>query len=167
MNTSVFVITVSVMNCQFIFCNPGLEDCSVGHGADLPIIHPLNFPLVSSLSLQEQFIKEDGGPMNKDLGKKVKELRIANHLTQDQVAKALGVTPGYISNVENNRSLMTLRMLTYYAQLTGMSLDYLAGTIDEDYRETSLDRELLALIHDFSPEKKEKLIQLIQLLEEY
>lgn len=167
MNTSVFVITVSVMNCQFIFCNPGLGDCSVAHGADLPIIHPLNFPLVSSLSLQEQFIKEDGGPMNKDLGKKVKELRIANHLTQDQVAKALGVTPGYISNVENNRSLMTLRMLTYYAQLTGMSLDYLAGTIDEDYRETSLDRELLALIHDFSPEKKEKLIQLIQLLEEY
>ena len=103
--------------------------------------------------------REDGDTMNKDLGKKVKELRIANHLTQDQVAKALGVTPGYISNVENNRSLMTLRMLTYYAQLTGMSLDYLAGTIDEDYKETSLDRELLYLIREFSPEKKEKLIQ--------
>lgn len=105
--------------------------------------------------------------MKNDLGKKVKELRIANHLTQDQVAKALGVTPGYISNVENNRSLMTLRMLTYYAQLTGMSLDYLAGTIDEDYQETALDREVLALIKDFPPEKKERLIQLIQLLEKY
>ena len=111
--------------------------------------------------------RDDGDTMNKDLGKKVKELRIANHLTQDQVAKALGVTPGYISNVENNRSLMTLRMLTYYAQLTGMSLDYLAGTIDEDYKETSLDRELLYLIRDFSLEKKEKLIQLVQLLEDY
>lgn len=111
--------------------------------------------------------REDGETMNKDLGKKVKELRIANHLTQDQVAKALGVTPGYISNVENNRSLMTLRMLTYYAQLTGMSLDYLAGTIDEDYKETSLDREILYLIRGFSPDKKEKLIQLIQLLEDY
>ena len=62
---------------------------------------------------------------------------------------------------------MTLRMLTYYAQLTGMSLDYLAGTIDEDYKETSLDRELLYLIRNFSPEKKEKLIKLIQLLEDY
>lgn len=111
--------------------------------------------------------RDDGDTMNKDLGKKVKELRIANHLTQDQVAKALGVTPGYISNVENNRSLMTLRMLTYYAQLTGMSLDYLAGTIDEDYKETSLDRELLYLIRNFSPEKKEKLIKLVQLLEDY
>lgn len=105
--------------------------------------------------------------MTTDLGKKVKELRIANHLTQDQVAKALGVTPGYISNVENNRSLMTLRMLTYYAQLTGMSLDYLAGTIDEDYRETALDRQILSLIQDFSPTKKEKLIHFIQLLEDY
>ena len=105
--------------------------------------------------------------INNDLGKKVKELRIANHLTQDQVAKALGVTPGYISNVENNRSLMTLKMLTYYAKLTGMSLDYLAGTIDESYQETALDRELLYLIKDFSNEKKEKLIKLIQLLEGY
>lgn len=126
-------------------------------------------PLANSLSHAESFPlrRDDGDTMNKDLGKKVKELRIANHLTQDQVAKALGVTPGYISNVENNRSLMTLRMLTYYAQLTGMSLDYLAGTIDEDYKETSLDRELLYLIRNFSPEKKEKLIKLVQLLEDY
>lgn len=105
--------------------------------------------------------------MSKDLGKKVKELRIANHLTQDQVAKALGVTPGYISNVENNRSLMTLRMLTYYAQLTGMSLDYLAGSIDEDYTETALDREILTILKDFSPEQKEKLIQMARLLKDF
>ncbi len=102
-----------------------------------------------------------------NLGKKVKELRIANHLTQEQVAKALGVTPGYISNVENNRSLMTLRMLTYYAQLTNMSLDYLAGMIDEDYKNTALDNEILSLVKDFSPEKKDRLIDIIRLLEQY
>ena len=105
--------------------------------------------------------------MSKDLGKKVKELRIANHLTQDQVAKALGVTPGYISNVENNRSLMTLRMLTYYAQLTGMSLDYLAGSIDEDYKDTALDREILTILKDFTPEQKEKVIRMMRLLKDF
>ena len=105
--------------------------------------------------------------MSKDLGKKVKELRIANHLTQDQVAKALGVTPGYISNVENNRSLMTLRMLTYYAQLTGMSLDYLAGSIDEDYKDTALDREILTILKDFTPEQKEKVIRIMRLLKDF
>ena len=63
--------------------------------------------------------------MDSDLGAKVKKLRIAHGLTQEDVAKALEVTPGYISNVENGRNLMTLRMLSYYAELTGVSLDYL------------------------------------------
>ena len=49
--------------------------------------------------------------MDSDLGAKVKKLRIAHGLTQEDVAKALEVTPGYISNVENGRNLMTLRML--------------------------------------------------------
>ena len=53
--------------------------------------------------------------MDSDLGAKVKKLRIAHGLTQEDVAKALDVTPGYISNVENGRNLMTLRMLSYYA----------------------------------------------------
>ena len=34
-----------------------------------------------------------------DLGKRVKQLRLEHHLTQDQVAKVLHATPGYISNV--------------------------------------------------------------------
>ena len=68
--------------------------------------------------------------MDSDLGAKVKKLRISQGLTQEDVAKALDVTPGYISNVENGRNLMTLRMLSYYAELTGVSLDYLAGSVD-------------------------------------
>ena len=52
--------------------------------------------------------------MDSDLGAKVKKLRIAHGLTQEDVAKALEVTPGYISNVENGRNLMTLRMLSYF-----------------------------------------------------
>ena len=72
--------------------------------------------------------------MDSDLGAKVKKLRIAHGLTQEDVAKALEVTPGYISNVENGRNLMTLRMLSYYAELTGVSLDYLAGSVDKSYQ---------------------------------
>lgn len=43
--------------------------------------------------------------MESDLGAKVKKLRISHGLTQEDVAKALDVTPGYISNVENGRNL--------------------------------------------------------------
>ena len=69
-------------------------------------------------------------------GTLIKNLRIQNGLTQNQVAEALGVTPGYISNVENGRTAMSLRILTYYARLVGCSLDSLVGELEPEYTET-------------------------------
>ena len=43
-------------------------------------------------------------------GAKVKKLRLEMGLTQNEVATALSVTPGYISNVENGRTAMSLRV---------------------------------------------------------
>ena len=96
--------------------------------------------------------------MDNNLGTKVKKLRIAHGLTQEDVAKALDVTPGYISNVENGRNLMTLRMLAYYADLTGVSLDYLAGSVDKSYQKTALDNEIMQLVSRMSNTEKEHLI---------
>ena len=94
----------------------------------------------------------------KTLGKKIQALRIANGLTQVQVAKALGVTPGYISNVENNRVSMSLRMLMFYARLTGVTLDYLVGQVETDYAETALDNALKERIVKLSAGEKERLL---------
>ena len=96
--------------------------------------------------------------MDDNLGAKVKKLRIAHGLTQEDVAKSLDVTPGYISNVENGRNLMTLRMLAYYADLTGVSLDYLAGSVDKSYQKTALDNEIMQLVSRMSNTEKERLI---------
>ena len=57
---------------------------------------------------------------SENYGALVKSLRQKMGLTQNQVAESLGVTPGYISNVENNRTAMSLRILTYYAKLCGI-----------------------------------------------
>ena len=84
-------------------------------------------------------------------------------LTQNQVAEALGVTPGYISNVENNRTAMSLRILTYYAKLCGCSLDSLVGTLDPEYSETALDRKLYNAIMQLDVDTKEKLLKTIEL----
>ena len=101
--------------------------------------------------------------MDSDLGAKVKKLRIAHGLTQEDVAKALDVTPGYISNVENGRNLMTLRMLSYYAELTGVSLDYLAGSVDKNYQNTALDNEIMQLVQNMDADYKEKLIATLRI----
>lgn len=96
-------------------------------------------------------------------GSLVKDLRIKNGLTQNQVAEALGVTPGYISNVENNRTAMSLRILTFYARLVGCSLDSLVGDLEPEYTETALDRELYQAIINLDFETKEKLLKTIEI----
>ena len=101
--------------------------------------------------------------MDSELGAKVKKLRIAHGLTQEDVAKALEVTPGYISNVENGRNLMTLRMLSYYAELTGVSLDYLAGSVAKSYKITALDNEIMLIVQKIDGDSKEKLISTLRL----
>ena len=97
------------------------------------------------------------------LGPKIKELRINMKLTQAEVAKALNVTPGYISNVENNRTAMSLRVLIYYARLMDISLDSLIGRIDSDYRGTALDREILEVLSTMDNDKKLKLLRTLKI----
>ena len=96
-------------------------------------------------------------------GALIKDLRIQNGLTQNQVAESLGVTPGYISNVENNRTAMSLRILTYYARLVGCSPDSLVGELEPEYAETALDRKLYQAITKLDTEAKEKLLKTIEL----
>lgn len=96
-------------------------------------------------------------------GSMIKNLRIQNGLTQNQVAEALGVTPGYISNVENNRTAMSLRILMYYARLVGCSLDSLVGELEPEYTETALDRKLYDSILTLDTGTKEKLLKTIEI----
>ena len=100
---------------------------------------------------------------NENYGTLVKNLRIKNGLTQNQVAESLGVTPGYISNVENNRTAMSLRMLTYYARLVGCSLDSLVGELEPEYAETALDRSLYEAMIKLDTDQKEKLLKTIEI----
>lgn len=105
--------------------------------------------------------------MEKDnYGSMIKNLRIKNNLTQNQVAEALGVTPGYICNVENNRTAMSLRVLTYYARLVGCSLDSLVGELEPEYAQTALDRQLYQAISKLDTKSKEKLLKTIELWKE-
>ena len=98
-----------------------------------------------------------------NLGAQIKELRIQMKLTQAEVAEALNVTPGYISNVENNRTAMSLRILMYYAKLMNISLDSLIGRVEPEYRKTALDNELLDLGSKMDDKEKNKLIKTLKI----
>ena len=100
---------------------------------------------------------------SENYGALVKSLRQKMGLTQNQVAESLGVTPGYISNVENNRTAMSLRILTYYARLIGCSLDAIVGELDSEYSETALDRKLYQTILKLDIDTKEKLLKTLEI----
>ena len=100
---------------------------------------------------------------SENYGALVKSLRQKMGLTQNQVAESLGVTPGYISNVENNRTAMSLRILTYSARLIGCSLDALVGELDSEYSETALDRKLYQTILKLDIDTKEKLLKTLEI----
>ena len=101
--------------------------------------------------------------MNENYGEKIKSYRINLGMTQNQVAKELEVTPGYISNVENGRTAMSLRMLIYYSKLMGITLDELVGDIEPEYKATSIDNALMAEIKTLNTKGKEKLLKTIKI----
>lgn len=47
--------------------------------------------------------------MNDNYGEQIKRYRINLGMTQNQVATKLDIAPGYISNVENGRTAMSLK----------------------------------------------------------
>ena len=104
--------------------------------------------------------------LEENYGARIKELRIKMGLTQNQVAMELNVTPGYISNVENNRTAMSLRILIYYAKLVGTSLDSLVGQLEPEYTTTALDNDLMNKISKMENDKKVKLLKTLELWEE-
>ncbi len=101
--------------------------------------------------------------MNDNYGEQIKSYRIKLGLTQSQVAEEMEVTPGYISNVENGRTAMSLRFLIYYAKIMGITLDELVGNLEPDYTPNALDNSLMAEISKLSDKQKEKLLETIKI----
>ena len=96
-------------------------------------------------------------------GEQIKEYRLQLGLTQSEVAYALDVTPGFISNVENGRSAMSLRILIYFAKIMHTSLDSLVGNLEPEYKNTALDNEIIKEISKLSQDNKEKLLDMLKI----
>jgi transcriptional regulator with XRE-family HTH domain len=103
--------------------------------------------------------------MNENYGEQIKSYRIKLGLTQNQVAAEMDVTPGYISNVENGRTAMSLRFLIYYAKIMGVTLDELVGNLEPAYTSNALDNALMAEISKMDDDEKEKLLKTIKIWE--
>lgn len=62
-----------------------------------------------------------------DIGKKLKELRIDNKLTQEQVANVLKVSRVVYNRYENGQRDIPISLLSVLADFYKVSLDFLCG----------------------------------------
>ena len=66
-----------------------------------------------------------------DVGNKIKELRVAQKITQNEFATRLGVTKSAISSYENGSRLPSYDILIKISHIFKVSTDYLLGCADE------------------------------------
>ena len=64
-------------------------------------------------------------PNFEKIGKKIREVRIAKHLTQEYVAEVADVNTSHISNIENNRVKISLSTLIYVCNALDTTVDYI------------------------------------------
>ncbi len=100
------------------------------------------------------------------VGKEMKRLRTEHAFTQEQVAADLGCTVAFISNIENNRTKLNLRVLFYYSKLFHVSVDSILNAgrddVDKDVTSKFREEELLRVLHRFSEEEQEKIIRILK-----
>lgn len=101
------------------------------------------------------------------VGLKMKELRNALGISQQTIANDIGSTVAFISNIENNKVKMNLRMVIYYANMCNVPIDVIIDAGRENKRYTddeSLDQHIMRIISDFSQEEKSKVLQVLQIV---
>lgn len=80
---------------------------------------------------------------------RLKESRLKNHLTQEELAEKLYTDKNQISRWENGKSIPRSEILVQLSKILGVSVDYLLGLSDEPVirvRVDNLNMEEMAVI---------------------
>ncbi len=100
------------------------------------------------------------------IGEELKRLRTEHAYTQEQVAEDLGCTVSFISNIENSRAKLNLRVLAYYSKIFHVTVDSILNTGKSDGERqdisAALDAEALNILHQFSVDEQEKIIKILK-----
>ena len=94
-----------------------------------------------------------------NLGKRIRELRKLNQLTQMELADLTGISYVYVSKIENGQAYPGLEIISEIAEAVGVTIDYLIRG------ERSVDTDIYITVE--SRKKYELLKGIMYLLEIY
>lgn len=98
--------------------------------------------------------------MDHTIGEKMKQIRLARNMTQDEIGTAMGVSAQYISRWESGERNINATQLIEYAKIVGVTLDF----FNEDNQERTLFQLMTQLESIFTSteidkEDKDKALQ--------
>ena len=97
------------------------------------------------------------------VGKKLKEARLSLNLTQTELAKEIGVSTGYICQVESGDKCFNLKRLEKVSEFFNKPITYFIGDAGGDIRATMIAEivEILSKMSDENLNKTEKMLSII------
>lgn len=97
------------------------------------------------------------------IGKRLKNARISHNLTQTELANEIGVSNGYICQVESGDKCFNLNRLEKVAEFFGKPITYFIGDAGGDVRLAMISEivDLLGHMPDEDLDKAKKMLNII------
>jgi len=97
------------------------------------------------------------------IGKKLKDARLTKNITQSELAEELGVSIGYISQVESGDKCFNLKRLEEVAEFFDKPIGHFLGGVGSNERESFMNEiiETLSRFEDKEIDKFKKIIEII------
>ena len=109
------------------------------------------------------------------MGKRMRYKRKSIHLTQEQMAEYLGVSPKHYGGFERGKAGMSLENLVNAAEILGLSLDYLVkgdeiASVPADMsvqKDPSLPFRIQEILSRSSEKKRILIMELMETIDKY
>lgn len=103
--------------------------------------------------------------IDKNIGKVLRDFRIKNKLTQEQLSEKLGISLKYISRIENGNNGVKTQTLIKYMNILGLTPNTIYAPFITD-KEAAKNIEISEKLSFLSDEKKDFISSMIDLLQE-
>lgn len=101
-----------------------------------------------------------------DIGRRIKELRLERHWSQEYLAEKAGIGQQYISKYESGKMIPTLKTLEKLAGVFGVSADFLQAREKIDLAALNIkDEKLLELLDELDSLNEEDLLTVKNVIE--
>ena len=99
------------------------------------------------------------------IGSRVKQARLARHMTQQQLAEAADISVSFLSNIENGRQVMNVETLIALLDCLNISADWLLNNSTE-YANRAAAFEIEQELSACTAKERSAILKLIQLMKE-